>query len=144
MAQHVTVSVSPVVVAPDSSPSILLRAVYFVLVGWWLGLAVSVLAWFLILMVVGLPFGLWLLNRLPAVITLRSQEESWHVRDGVLRKGQLQHPFPTRAAYFVFVGWWFSGLWLFVAYLGLVTIVLMPVSFWMYERAGAVTTLYRS
>ena len=49
-----------------------------------------------------------------------------------------------RALYFVLIGWWFSGLWMAVAYALLVSILGMPIAFWMYNRIGAVTTLFRS
>jgi len=49
-----------------------------------------------------------------------------------------------RVIYFILIGWWLSGLWMALAYLLLLTIVFLPVSFWMYGRIGAVTTLYRS
>ncbi len=47
------------------------RAVYFVLVGWWLGAVWSAVAWLLCVTVLGLPLGVMMYNRLPAVLTLR-------------------------------------------------------------------------
>jgi uncharacterized membrane protein YccF (DUF307 family) len=47
------------------------RAVYFVLVGWWLGAFWSALAWLLCVLIVTLPLGVMMYNRLPAVMTLR-------------------------------------------------------------------------
>ena len=103
------------------------------------------IAWFLVVIIIGLPIGLWLINRLPTIITLRPQEQQWHVDEqGALRQGQDQHPFLLRAVYFVLIGWWLSGLWLAAAYALLVIIIGLPISFWMYGRIGAVTTLYRS
>ena len=94
----------------NRGPNILIRLVYFILVGWWLGGVISALAWFLNATIIGLPIGLWLINRLPTFITLRPQEQSWHLEGGVLRQGKAQHPFLPRAAYFLLVGWWLSGL----------------------------------
>ena len=49
----------------------LLRAVYFVLVGWWLsGLWMSV-GWVASVTIVGLPVAIWMFNRVPAITTLR-------------------------------------------------------------------------
>ena len=48
----------------------ILRAIYFVLIGWWLSLLWSNLAWFLCLTIVGLPVGIPMFNYLPAVTTL--------------------------------------------------------------------------
>jgi uncharacterized membrane protein YccF (DUF307 family) len=126
-------------------PNLLVRVLWFLLVGWWLGGIVSAVAWFLVVIIIGLPIGLWLINRLPTVITLRPQEQSWTVdAAGVVRAGREQASFLLRAVYFVLIGWWFSGVWMAVAYVALLTIIGIPLAFWMYGRVGAVTTLYRS
>ncbi|MFT4891100.1 MAG: uncharacterized membrane protein YccF (DUF307 family) [Halobacteriales archaeon] len=46
------------------------RAVYFVLVGWWAGFLWANLAALFALTIVGLPVAIWLLNRLPYVTSL--------------------------------------------------------------------------
>lgn len=134
----------PIVVVQPHGPGMLIRILWFLFIGWWLGALVSGLAWFLVITIIGLPLGLYIVNRLPTVITLRPQEQRLRLQDGVLRQGQTQPPFWLRAVYFVLIGWWFSGLWMALAYFGLLTILLIPLSFWMYGRVGAVTTLYRS
>ena len=49
----------------------LLRAVYFVVVGWWLsGIWMSV-GWLASVTIVGLPVAIWMFNRVPAITTLR-------------------------------------------------------------------------
>ena len=50
--------------------SLLLRVVYFVLVGWWAALIWMTIAYFLCLTILLLPVGLMMLNRLPEVFTL--------------------------------------------------------------------------
>ena len=50
--------------------SLLLRVVYFVLVGWWAALIWMTIAYFLCLTILLLPVGLMRLNRLPEVFTL--------------------------------------------------------------------------
>lgn len=49
----------------------LLRAVYFVLVGWWASLIWSLVAWGLCVLIVTLPAGLLMFHYLPLVTTLR-------------------------------------------------------------------------
>ena len=133
----------PTPIIPEQKPpNILLRIVYLVFIGWWLGLIVSGLAWILNVTIIGLPIGLYLINRLPTIITLRPST-AWRVEDGVLKQGAKQRLFFWRAVYFVFVGWWFSGLWLALAFVCLVTIIGIPLALLMYERAAAVTTLRR-
>lgn len=58
-------------VADTQQYSMVLRAVYFVLVGWWVSMFVAFAAWLVSLTLIGLPAGLWLMNRLPEVTTLR-------------------------------------------------------------------------
>lgn len=128
----------------DQAPNLLLRVSWFIVVGWWLGGILSAVAWVLNATVVGLPAGLWLINRLPTFITLRPQDRRWIVADGTLSPAVVQRPWPLRAIWFLLVGWWLSGIWLATAYVLLVSVVGMPVSFWMYGRIGAVTTLFRS
>ena len=132
------------IVAEDRGPNLLLRILWFVLVGWWLAGIDSGLAWFLNATVIGLPLGLWLLNRLPTLATLRPQEQTWRIEGTVAIRGKGQRPFLLRALYFLLIGWWLSVLWLAAAYLALISIVGLPLAFWMYGRVGAVTTLYRS
>ena len=125
-------------------PNLILRVIWFILVGWWLAGILSVVAWALNATIIGLPLGLWVINRLPLAATLRPSSSRYRVDDGTLRPAVAQHPFPLRAIYFVLIGWWLSGLWMVVAYALLLTIIGMPAAFWMYGRIGAVTTLYRT
>ena len=128
-----------------SGPNLLIRALWFLFVGWWLGGIVVSVAWLLNVTIIGLPLGLYLLNRLPTVFTLRPQEQSWRrTPEGAWRQGTEQLPLLLRAVYFLLVGWWLSGLWLAAAYAVGLTIVGLPLSFVMFNYAGAVTTLYRS
>jgi hypothetical protein len=48
----------------------LLRALYFVLVGWWLSALWIGLAWALCASIIGLLPGFWFLNRPPAIVSL--------------------------------------------------------------------------
>ena len=137
-------SSAPVIVLAGASPPLLLRVLYFLVIGWWLGGIVTVLAWLAVLSILLLPLGLWIINRLPTIVTLRSQEQGFRLEDGVLIRGKRQHGFLLRAAYLLLIGWWFSAIWLSMAYLLVLTLIGIPIAFWMYGRAGAVTTLYRS
>ena len=135
---------SDVWVVRSSGPNIIIRVLWFLFVGWWVGLIVSGIAWFLNCTIIGLPLGLWMINRLPSVMTLRPQGARWRFEDGALRQGQEQYPFLVRAVYFLLIGWWLSGLWMVAAYLATVSLIGLPLAFVMYGRVGAVTTLYRS
>src|SRR5215216_5977984 len=136
-------SASPDQFVDVQAPNLILRVIWFLLVGWWLTGILSVAAWALNATIIGLPLGLWVINRLPLAAMLRPASSRYRLEDGILRPGVEQHPFVLRAIYFVLLGWWLSGLWMVAAYALLLTIVGMPAAFWMYGRVGAVTTLYR-
>ena len=51
--------------------SMLVRIAYFCLIGWWAGMFVMAAAWLLSVMILTMPLGLMLINRVPAVFTLR-------------------------------------------------------------------------
>lgn len=125
-------------------PHLLLRVIWFVLVGWWLTGILSAAAWALNATIIGLPLGLWIINRLPLLATLRPIESTFLIVDGEAAPATKQHAFLLRALYFLLIGWWFSGIWMAAAYILLLTIIGMPAAFWMYNRIGAVTTLFRS
>lgn len=54
---------------PDQRP-LWLRAVWFVLVGWWLGAIWMTASWLISLLIVTLPIGILMMNRVGGVMTL--------------------------------------------------------------------------
>ena len=122
---------------------------WFIFIGWhvtfWWVLAV----WLLNLTIIGMPLGLWMLNRVPLVLTLRTQRTyavSETRSDGVVEwhtQGVRQNPFILRAIYFVLIGWWFSLIWSLLGWLLCVTIIGLPLGVLMLNRLPEVTTLMR-
>ena len=119
-------STQTVIKTPDQGPGCLIRILYFIFV------------------------GLWLLNRLPQLMTLKPVQTQARVTvvDGrvVYRETNLPaHPFLLRAVYFILIGWWFSALWLVLAWLitGLSLGLGLPLAFWMFDQVPAITTLAR-
>lgn len=143
---------APVIVLAQSTagPGCLVRGLYFVFVGLWLGFAWTLAAWALLVSVIGLPLGLLMLNRLPQVMTLKPVRTQTQVtiQGGtvvVRQSAAAQQPFWLRAVYFLLVGWWLSGLWLGAAW-GLVGVSFglgLPLAFWMFDRTPAIVTLAR-
>ena len=98
-------------------PGWLVRGLYFIFIGWWLGLIWVVVAWFFNLTIIGLPLGLAMVNTMPQVMTLRPVrvQTTVEVRNGtpVIRHSPLkQRPFIWRALYFILIGFWFSLVWM--------------------------------
>jgi len=50
--------------------SLLVRAIYFVLIGWWASFIWANVAWALCVTVIGIPIGIWMFNKLPYVTSL--------------------------------------------------------------------------
>ena len=118
--------------------SFLVRALWFLLVGWWLTPIVVNIAWALNVTVVLVPLGIKLVNLVPTVLSL--EEPRSLTEEG---GGRGQHSLVVRAIYFVFVGWWLSFLWANAAALFALTIIGLPIAFWMFNRLPYVTSLYR-
>ena len=133
---------------PKSGPGIIIRILYYIFVGSWLGLIWTLLAWLFNLTIIGLPLGLAMINRIPQVMTLKPARvnATAKVVDGktVITQTKIkQRPFLLRAIYFLLIGFWFSLVWMLLAWLfSTITLGLgLPLSIWMFDRAPAVTTL---
>jgi uncharacterized membrane protein YccF (DUF307 family) len=132
----------------EAGPGCLVRALWFIFVGWWLSGIVVGLAYLACLTIIGLPIGFALFNRLPVVLTLRPRTDvrMTQVSDGVayVRGGTVrQRPTILRALWFILVGWWLGGLYISVAWGLCVIIITLPVGLWLFNRVGAVMTLLR-
>jgi len=133
------------VVVRNSGPGLLIRALYFILFGWWFSGIWAVVAWFLCITIIGLPFGLYMLNRLPQVVTLKPRRSDLVLTatGHVVERSVLQVPFLLRAIYFLLIGWWLSAIWLVIAWALHITIIGMVIGFWMFNRVPAIITLAR-
>ncbi|WP_158055591.1 YccF domain-containing protein [Halorussus halophilus] len=118
--------------------SLLTRAIWFLVVGWWATPIVVNAAWLCNLTIILIPIGFKLINLVPTVLSLA---EPRSLSDPASARGQ--HSLVVRAAYFVFVGWWLSFAWANVAAFLSVTVVGLPIAFWMFNRLPYVTSLYR-
>lgn len=136
-------------VVQEPGMSLLLRILYFIFFGWWAtGVWINV-AWFLNATIIGLPLGVWMLNRVPQVLTLRPTRHVivtyGHGERVEVRVTALpQHPWPIRLIYFVLIGWWLSFLWSNLAWIISVTVIGLPLGIWMFNRLPALTTLMRT
>ncbi|MFB6222772.1 MAG: YccF domain-containing protein [Haloarcula sp.] len=118
--------------------SLLVRAVWFLFVGWWVtGIWLSV-AWLLNVTIIGIPLGIKMINMVPLVLTLKRRDQLVEESNG-----SSQYSLPVRAVWFVLIGWWASGVWTGIAYTLSVTIVGLPLAIWMYNRLPFVVSLYK-
>lgn len=134
------------VITQRYGPGLLIRALYFLVFGLWFSGIWAAIAWILCVTIIGLPLGLWMLDKLPQVTTLRPQRNDLIITTSgqTYERSIEQFPFPIRAIYFILFGWWFSALWILGAWsLGSI-IIGLPISFWMLDRVPGVMTLART
>ena len=93
-----------------TGPGLLVRALWFVFIGWWLTAIVSAVAWFAMITIIGLPLGIWLVNRIPTVLTLRPRTSYVYAYTDALGRTVThetkidQPPWYIRGLWFIFVG----------------------------------------
>lgn len=127
----------------------IIRVLWFFLIGWHVALYWIVAAWLFNLTIIGMPLGVWMLNRVPLVLTLRMPRGYNVARargDDIVEwryQGVPQRPWLVRLVYFLLIGWWFSLLWSLLAWLLCVSIIGLPFGVWMFNRLPEVTTLMR-
>ena len=136
------------IVVSKDNPGCLVQLLWFALIGWWVGELWMAAAWFLMVTIIGAPIGVAMLNMLPQVIALRGQRTSVEV----MQVGNMfvtkdthvpQRSIVLRVIYFVLIGWWLSALWMEAAYALCLSIVGLPIGFWMFDQVPALLTLRR-
>ena len=128
----------------SSGTNLIVRAIWFFFIGWWLGLIWTFFAWLFNLTLIGMPVGVMMLNAIPQVMTLaRPRTHLTQAGPGgpLVAARAPQHPLPLRAIWFLLVGWWASFLWMLMAWVFSASLLLMPIAFWMFNRVPTVTTL---
>jgi uncharacterized membrane protein YccF (DUF307 family) len=131
-------------------PGCLIQLLWYLFVGWWLIHIWVAVAWVMLVSIVGIPIGIWMLNRVPLVVALRDPREVRYRRIPVGKGAYVyeethaeQYPFWLRAIYFVLFGWWVSFLWMALASLVCSTIIGLPLGIWMFDLVPTLVSLQR-
>jgi uncharacterized membrane protein YccF (DUF307 family) len=133
----------------QSGPNLLVRFVWWLFVGWWASGVVVALAWISLITILGIPLGIWLINHLPSVLTLRPRTRTWELgRDAEGRavfteRARSQVAWYWRGLWFVVIGWWASAAWMALAWLIQLTVLGLPLALLMFNRTPFVASLYR-
>jgi uncharacterized membrane protein YccF (DUF307 family) len=140
-----------------SNQSFLMRVLWYIFIGWWLGFFWLNVGYFFCFTVIGLPLGLMMLNRLPWVLTLRPTGQDVNVNVSTTTStttntttttvnigGTQQYSMLVRALYFVFVGSWAGYIWACIGYALCLFIVTIPLGLVMLNRLPAVITLRKN
>lgn len=139
---------SVIVDGSQRNPGCLIQLLWFVFIGWWFGQLWITVAWLLMLTIVGIPLGIKMMNKVPQVIALRGESEALRVTTSggvttVRRTPVPQYNIVLRAIYFLLVGWWLSATWMELAYIACLTIIGLPLGFWMFDKVPALVSLRR-
>jgi uncharacterized membrane protein YccF (DUF307 family) len=137
-------------VRAKQGPGMLARALWFIFIGWWLTAIVSVVAWMCLATIILLPLGIWMVNRVPTVLTLRPRTvDAWVWIDPA---GNLFHvgaapiaqpSWVVRGIWFIFVGWWLSAVVMAVGYFLVLLVITLPLGLMLYNRVPFAASLYR-
>lgn len=137
-----------VVQQSSDEPGCLVQGLWWLFIGWWLGAIAISFAWLLNVTIIGLPLGMAILNNIPKILALQNPTKRFKVVPGqdlsvVAQTDLPQYSFWLRALFFLLIGWWWSGIWLAIAYFFCFILILMPVGFLMFRMTPAMTTLRR-
>jgi uncharacterized membrane protein YccF (DUF307 family) len=149
MSTQPTVPPSANTTVYSRGPNLLVRFVWWLFIGWWAsGIAVTV-AWIALITIVGIPLGIWIINRLPSILTLRPRKRYWTLgqdergRTVVSERGRPQISWILRGLWFLLIGWWASAIWMGIAWLIQLTVLGIPIALLMFNRTPFVASLYR-
>jgi len=140
--------VTTIIVQPSKKRSWLVRLLWFLFVGCWLGELWILAAWLLMAIIVGIPIAVKMLNKLPAIITLKEPDPQLAVTvvgttTIVTAGARPQRNLLVRALWFVLIGCWFSFFWMELAYLACLTLIGLPLGFWMFDKTPTMVSLRR-
>lgn len=130
-----------IVYQQTSRPGCLIQLLWYWFLGWWLGLIWVSVAWFLMLTVIGIPVAVVMLNNVSQIIALRGRRVVQVSANGMRDVPQIN--ILLRALWFVVFGWWFSAIWMAIAYLLCLSIIGLPFGFWMFDLTPTVVSLRR-
>ncbi len=122
-----------------SQPGCLIQLLYFIFIGWWLGALAVILAYLLFLTIIGMPFGVMIINKIPYLIALRNTDPVISISGQ--KTGQIN--IIIRILWFLLLGWELTAVWLTIAYLLCDTIIGLPIGFWMFDKTPAILTLHK-
>jgi len=125
----------------------IVRALYYIFIGWWFGLLWALLSWLVYATVIGAPLGAVMLNKVPGMISLKQREKRYKAvsavggHDVVEEKPQ-QRRWWIRVIYYPF-GLVFSLIAIFVGWLLCVFIITLPLGIMIFNKVPAIASLHR-
>ena len=137
----------PPVVVKVKEHGFIVRALYYLLIGWWFGLFWVLLSWFMYATVIGAPLGIIMFNKVPGAISLKARERDIQVTSdtegyAVKQVALEQRPLWVRVLYYPF-GLVFSLLAIFLGWSLCVLIITLPLGIMLFNKVPAIASLHR-
>jgi len=125
----------------------IIRALYFLLIGWWFGLFWAFASWFLYATVVLAPLGIVMMNKIPGAISLKARkndikviaDEACYNAKFVSRR---QRPIWVRILYYPF-GLIFSLCAILCGWMFCCLLITMPLGIMIFNWVPAIASLHR-
>ena len=138
---------STAVVVEVKRHGFIVRALYFIFIGWWFGLFWALLSWVMYATVIGAPLGAVMLNRVPGAISLKAREKDVRVFQGeggytVREVRKQQFPWWARVLYYP-VGLVMSLVVIIAAWLLCCLLITLPLGIMLFNTVPAVASLAR-
>lgn len=135
--------------AGAADPNWFVRLVYFVFIGSWLSLLVTIAAYLCFVTIVLIPVGVAFLNNLPQITTLRPRSKGVSVTTTggtttiTANTGAEQIHWVWRTLYFILAGWWVTLVYLAVVW-ALVVVTFGWAALFVYNPVPMLLTLQRN
>lgn len=125
--------------SPVQGPGCLVQGVHFLFIGAAATVIWTQLTWIFMLTVIGIPLSMAMLDYVSTVMLLRAPTHT------VVAKSERpkQRGFIIRAFWFLFFGWWLSGLWMNLALFLTLIIIGLPIGLRMFAYTPSIMTLRR-
>lgn len=128
----------------EGGTNILLRILWMIFVGWWLSGLFYIVGAVLTLLIVTAPLGMVVIQKIGWAFSLykESKYQTGYTETGEAIQIEKQNTnFLIRFLYFIFIGWWAGGIALVISWIVGITIIGLPLSFYIMNRLGKIMTL---
>lgn len=138
---------APGVVVNVRTHGIIVRALYYIFIGWWFGLVWALLSWLMYATVIGAPLGVKMMNRIPGAISLKAREKDVKVvgEDSgykVTEVDREQHAWWVRVLYYP-IGLVLSLFAILLGWALCAALITLPLGIFVFNKVPAIASLRR-
>ena len=135
------------VVVQTKQHGFIVRALYFIFIGWWFGLIWALISWLMYATIIFAPLGAAMLNKVPGAISLKAKKKDYKVvSDGTGQKvteaKKKQVPLLFRILYYP-IGLIASLIAIILGWLLCCLLITMPLGIMLFNWVPAIASLHR-